>query len=45
MTEEKDAGREAFDELAKKLARVPKKALGKEARRWKKRRAKRRKKE
>lgn len=41
MSEGKD--KKAFEELASKLVRVPKKALTKEVRRWKKRRAKRRK--
>lgn len=41
---DKDSGREAFDDLARKLVRVPKKELSKEVRKWKKRREKRRKK-
>lgn len=40
----KDEGLAAFDDLARKLVRVPKKELQKEVRKWKKRRAKRRKK-
>lgn len=42
---EKDAGQGAFDDLARKLVRVPKKALRKEVQRWRKRRAKRKKKD